>query len=158
MKLRGIFFHLFTLVSATAWEFALLFKLPTGYYIDSGIIYFENWTGKGRPYVCWHNYSPSLEFVFLVLIPALVLLALYLRFKEPALKKSGLSVGLSVLSVVIVSIINPKNALWVLPIIAVGVGAIIGESKMEKVLLTFQGFLPGFVVLTMILGGISITC
>ncbi|USS40197.1 hypothetical protein NF865_07635 [Thermococcus aggregans] len=82
MKIPWNALHLFALAFATAWELVLLYGLPERYYIDSGITHLENWSGKGRPYVCWHNYSPSLEFIILALVPAFVLLVLYLIFKN----------------------------------------------------------------------------
>ncbi|HDZ36342.1 MAG TPA: hypothetical protein ENH81_05470 [Thermococcus sp.] len=145
--------HLFALASATAWEFALLFRLPREYYIKSGVVYIRD-----RIPSCWIRYSPSPLFVLLVLLPALVLLALYTHLRDPTLKKSALSVGLPVLSVVLVSIINPHNALWVLLIITAGVGTILGEEKGEKALLAIEGFLPGLVVLMMILGELGVAC
>lgn len=99
-----------------------------------------------------------INFLILVLLPALVLLALYLLFKKATLKRSGLAIGVPVLLVVLVSLINPDSSLVVLPVISVGVGAVLGEGKGEKVLLAIRGFLPGFVVLVIILGGLAVSC
>ncbi len=138
-----------------AWELLLLYNMTwlRGYYIESEMVYIRD----GIP-SCWFRYSPSLPFVLLVLLPTIVLLALYVRFKEPVLKKSGLAIGLPALSVVLVSLLNPHSSFPILLAISVGVGAILGEDKGEKVLLALEGFLPGFLVFMMILGGLAVSC
>ncbi|QDA31293.1 hypothetical protein FH039_06360 [Thermococcus indicus] len=153
MKLREL--HIFVLASAMAWELFLAYNAPQldDYYIKGGMIHLSSGVIK-----CWREYSPSLTFVILVLLPALVLLALYLLFKKATLKKSGLAIGVPVLLVVLVSLINPDSSLLALPVISVGVGAVLGEGKGEKALLAIEGFLPGFVVLTIILGGLAVSC
>ena len=147
--------HGLVLASATAWELLLLYNMTWlwDYYIESRRVYIRD----GIP-ACWFWYSPSLPFVLLVLLPAIVLLALYVRFKEPLLKKSGLTIGLSVLSVVLVSLLNPKGSFPVLLAISVGVGTILGKGKGEKALLFLEGFLPGFIVFMIIVGGLAVSC
>ncbi|WP_457751796.1 hypothetical protein [Thermococcus sp.] len=147
--------HGLVLASETAWELLLLYNMTWlwDYYVESERVYIRD----GIP-SCWFWYSPSLPFVLLVLLPAIVLLALYVRFKEPLLKKSGLAIGLPVLSVVLVSLLNPHSSFPVLLAISAGVGFILGEGKGEKVLLTLEGFLPGFIVFMIILGGLAVSC
>ncbi|WP_297534578.1 hypothetical protein [Thermococcus sp.] len=144
--------HWLVLALATAWEFLLLYNMTWlwNYYIESGRVYIRD----GIP-SCWFWYSPSLPFV---LLPAIVLLVIYVRFKEPRLKKSGLAIGLPALSVVLVSLLNPKGSFPVLLAISAGVGAILGKGRGEKALLFLEGFLPGFVVFMIILGGLAVSC
>ncbi|NJE61072.1 hypothetical protein [Thermococcus sp. 21S7] len=155
MRFPKHFPHFLTLTSATAWELLLLYNMTwlRSYYIESGRVYVRD----GIP-ACWFRYSPSLPFVLLVLLPAIVLPALYVRFKEPLLRKSGLAIGLPVLSVVLVSLRNPKGSFSVLLAISVGVGVILGEGREEKALLFLEGFLPGFIVFMIILGGLAVSC
>ena len=155
MKRRELLLHLSVIAFSTAWEFLLLYNMIWlgDYYIESRRVYIRD----GIP-ACWFWYSPSLPFVFLVLLPAIVLLALYVRFKEPLLKKSDLAIGLPVLSVVIASLLNPKGSFPVLLAISVGIGAILGKGRGEKALFFLEGFLPGFVVFMIILGGLAVSC
>ncbi|WP_144244841.1 hypothetical protein [Thermococcus eurythermalis] len=105
MELKNLLLHLSVIAFSTAWELMLAYNSRSvgGYYVEKSTIFFENWTaGAGRPCVSWSKYSPSLEFVLLVLLPALVLLILYLWFKVPTLMNSAISVGLPVLSVIVV--------------------------------------------------------
>ncbi|AFL94233.1 hypothetical protein CL1_0018 [Thermococcus cleftensis] len=155
MKLREFLLHIFVLASATAWELFLAYNAPRldDYYIKGGMIHLSSGVIK-----CWREYSPSLTFVILVLLPALVLLVMYLLFKKATLKKSGLAIGVPVLLVVLVSLINPDSSLLILPVISVGVGAVLGEEKGEKALLAIEGLLPGFVVITIILSGLAVSC
>ena len=123
-----------------------------GYYVEKGTIFFENWTGgAGRPCVSWSKYSPSLGFVLLVLLPALIFLILYLWFKIPTLRNSAISVGLPVLSVITVYFkTTGPGVLLALLVVSAVVGGVVGKDKWEKVLLSIAGFLPGLVVSMMI--------
>ena len=155
MKRREFLPHLSVVASSTTWGLLLLYNMTRlrSYYIKSEMVYIRD----GIP-SCWFRYSPSLPFVLFVLLPAIVLLTLYIHSKEPLLKKSGLSFGLPVLSVVLVSLLNPHSSFPTLLAISVGVGVMLGDDKAEKVLLALEGFLPGFIVVIIILGGLAVSC
>jgi|GEM_PF-3492800 len=154
MGLKNLLLHLSVIVFSTAWELFLAYNSRAigRYYVEKGTSFFENWTaGAGRPCVSWSKYSPSLEFVLLVLLPALVLLILYLWFKEPTLKKSALSIGLPVLSVIAVYFKTTEpGVLLALIVVSAAAGGVVGKDKWEKVLLSIAGFLLGLVVSMMI--------
>ena len=141
--------HIFSIIFATVWELVLAYnsRAISGYYVEKGTIFFGNWTGgAGRPCVSWSRYSPSVEFVLLILLPALVFLVLYLRFREPALKESALSTGLPLLSVIVIYFkTTGPGVLLVLILVSALVGGVFGRDRWEKVLLSVAGFLPGFV-------------
>ncbi|WP_258084499.1 hypothetical protein [Thermococcus thermotolerans] len=143
------------IASSTAWELLLLYNMTwlRSYYIEGRSTYIRD----GIP-ACWFRYSPSPPFVILVLLPAIILFVLYVRFKEPLLEKSGFDIGLSILSVVLVSLLTLKGSFFVLLAISTGVGLMLGEDKGEKALLAIEGFLPGFIVFMMILGGLAVSC
>jgi len=148
------FILVLSIIFATVWELMLAYNSRSigGHYVEKSTIFFENWTaGAGRPCVSWSRYSPSLEFVLLVLLPALVLLILYLWFKEPVLMKLTISVGLPVLSVIAVYFkTTGPGVLLALLVVSAVVGGALGKDKWEKVLLSIGGFLPGLIVGMMI--------
>ncbi len=153
VKSKGLILRLLPIIFATAWEFLLLVGLPRSYYIESGRVYIVDSIPS-----CWFRYSPSLEFVVLALLPAIVPLTLYGLFKDPALLKAGLVIGLSVLSVILASLINPHDSLPVLVIVSLFMGALLGKGKGERALLIIEGLLPDFLVLATILGGLAVSC
>jgi len=150
MELKNLLLHLSVIAFSTAWELVLAYnsRAINEYYVEKGTIFFKNWTaGAGRPCVSWTKYSPSVEFVLLVLLPTLVLIILYLWSKEPALKKSALSIGLPVLSVIAIYFkTTGPGVLVVLIVVSAVVGGVLGKDKWEKVLLSIAGFLPGLIV------------
>ena len=154
MGLKNLLLHLSVIVFSTAWELVLAYnsRFIGRYYVKRGTIFFENWTGgAGRPCISWSKYSPSLEFVLLILLPALVLLILYLWFRKPALKKSAVSIGLSVLSVIVLYFkTTGPGVLLALIVVSAVVGGVAGKDKWEKVLLSIAGFLPGLIIGMMI--------
>ena len=93
-----------------AWELPLLYNMIwlRSYYIESGRFYIRGGIPSG-----WFRYSPSLSFVLPVLLPAIVLLAPYVRFEDQLLKKSALAIGVPVPSVVLVSITKPVSTLTI---------------------------------------------
>ncbi|MDI3474777.1 MAG: hypothetical protein PWQ79_1229 [Thermococcaceae archaeon] len=144
MNSRELFLYLFVLTSATAWELFLAY-LPgfRSYFTRSGVIHLERGVVK-----CWKEYSPSLTFVILALLPAIVLIALHIYLKNPILKKSGLSVGITTLFVILMAFITSGEP-WLLTLLLVSImtGAALGEDKVEKALLAIQGFIPATVLL-----------
>ncbi|NJE61069.1 hypothetical protein [Thermococcus sp. 21S7] len=150
MNRREFILHVLSIIFATVWELVLAYnsRAISEYYVEKGTIFFENWTGgTGGPCVSWSKYSPSLEFVLLVLLPTLVLLILYLWFKEPTLKKSALSIGLPVLSVIVIYFkTTGPGVLLALIVVSAVVGGVVGKDKWEKVLLSIAGFLPGLII------------
>ncbi|USS40201.1 hypothetical protein NF865_07655 [Thermococcus aggregans] len=154
MSRREFMFYVLSIIFATAWELILAYnsRFIGRYYVKRCTIFFENWTGgAGRPCVSWSKYSPSPEFVLLVLLPALVLLILYLWFRKPALKKSAVSISLPILSVIIGCFkTKGPGVLLVLLVVSLAVSGVAGKDKWEKVLLSIAGFLPGLIVSMMI--------
>jgi hypothetical protein len=149
LKLQRIIIPIFAFV----WELIPLFKNHGGYYIKGRIVHFKNWTGPaGRPYVCWREYSPSPIFVLLVLLPALVLLALYIFHRDLSLRNLGLSMLFSLLTATIapVFISNTSINLVLLMIVSSSIGITLGKNAGEKTSLAFGGFLPGLVVIWVI--------
>jgi len=104
MRLPKTALHLLILAISTAWGLLLAYNLNRlgDYYIRSGITRFE-----GGVFTCWREYSPSLTFILFVFLPAIVLLALYLHFRSPALWRAGVELGLTTLTVVLVPLKNP---------------------------------------------------
>ncbi len=149
MKLPRILIPLFAFV----WELIPLFKIHVGYYIKGGIIHFENWTGPaGRPYVCWRKYSPSPIFIVLVLLPALVLLALYIFHRDLSLRNLGLSMLFSLLAATIapVFILDLSINSILLMLVSLSSGIFLGKDMGDRAILVFGGFLPGLVVIWVI--------
>ncbi len=144
MKLRESLLHLFALASATVWELFLAY-MPgfSSYFIRGGVIHLGNGTIK-----CRTEYSLSLTFVILVLLPAIVLIALHIYTKNPILRKSGLSVGMPMLSVIVMAFVTTGEP-WLLALLLVSLvtGAVLGENRLEKALLAVQGFIPALVLL-----------
>ncbi len=135
---------------AFMWELIPLFKIPVGYYIKGGMVWFENWTGPaGRPYVCWMEYSPSPLFIVLVLLPALVLLALYVFHRNSSLRDLGLSMLFSLLAATIapVFILDLSINSILLMLVSLSSGIALGKDMGDRVILVFGGFLPGLVVI-----------
>ncbi|WP_457742445.1 hypothetical protein [Thermococcus sp.] len=159
MSPREFILHILSIIFAMAWELVLAYNSRAigEYYVEKGTIFFKNWTGgAGRPCVSWTKYSPSVEFVLLVLLPILILIILYLWFKNPTLKKSALSIGLPVLSVIIIYFkTTGPGVLVVLIVVSAVVGGVVGKDKWEKVLLSIAGFLPGFIVGMMIVAELT---
>ncbi|WP_297069190.1 hypothetical protein [Thermococcus sp.] len=141
MKLREFLLHLFVLASATAWELFLAYNSLRlyEYYIKGGTIHLSG------VIKCWKEYSPSLTFVILVLLPAIVLIALHIYTKNPALKKSSLSVGIPILLVVLMPLVSDDDTLWLGGMLLTSIvsGIVLGKGKLEKALLVIQGFFPG---------------
>ncbi|WP_297438190.1 hypothetical protein [Thermococcus sp.] len=160
MSPREFILHVLSIIFATVWELVLAYnsRAISEYYVEKGTIFFENWTGgAGKPCVSWIRYSPSVEFVLLVLLPALVLLVLYLRFREPALKRLALSTGLPLLSVIVVYFkTTGPGVLFVLVLVSALVGGGFGRDWREKVLLSVASFLPGFIVGMMIAAELTV--
>ncbi len=135
---------------AFVWELIPLFKIPVRYYIKGGMVWFENWTGPaGRPYVCWMEYSPSPIFIVLVLLPALMLLALYIFHRDSSLRNLGLSMLFSLLAATIapVFILDLSINSILLMLVSLSSGVALGKDMGDRVILVFGGFLPGLVVI-----------
>lgn len=144
MKLREFLLYLFALASATAWELFLAYMPEfSSYFIRDGVIRLESGAIK-----CRTEYAPSLTFIILVLLPAIVLIALHIYTRNPIPRKSGLSVGMPMLSVIVMAVITTGEP-WLLALLLVSLvtGAVLGESRVEKVLLAVQGFIPVLVLL-----------
>ncbi len=156
MKLREFLLHLFVLASATAWELFLAYNLRWlyKYYIKGGMIHLRG------VIKCWSEYSPSLTFVILVLLPAIVLIALHIYTKNPALKKSGLSVGMPILFAVLMPLVSEDGILLLGGMLLTSIvsGIVLGKGKLEKALLVIQGFFPAFIVFMIIGGGLHGAC
>lgn len=153
MRFPKVIMHLSILFLATIWEFALLYWLPVDYYIESGMVWFENWTGPaGRPYVCWMEYSPSPIFIVLVLLPALILLALYIFHRDSSFRNLGLSMLFSLLAVTIapVFILDLSINSILLMLVSLSSGIVLGKDIGDRAILVFGGFLPGLVVIWVI--------
>jgi len=155
MKLQRNLTHLFILGLATAWGLFLDYNHHwlRGYYIKGEAIHIQ-----GVIYTCRFHYSPSPLFVLLVLIPAIVLLALYLHFRKPALWRGGVELGITTLTVLLVPLVNPWWAFKALILVSIGTGLIAGRGKAEKALLSTEGFVYGFLVLYLILGELAVSC
>ncbi len=157
MKLREFLLHLFVLASATAWEILLAYNTPRldEYYIKGGMIHLGSGVIK-----CWRGYSPSLTFIILVLLPAIVLIALHIYTKNPILKKSSLSVGIPILFVVLMPLVSKDDSLWLWGMLLTSIvsGIVLGKGKLEKALLAIQGFFPAFIVFMIIGGGFHVSC
>ena len=135
---------------AFVWELIPLFKIPVRYYIKGGMVWFENWTGPaGRPYVCWMEYSPSPIFIVLVLLPALMLLALYILHRDSSLRNLGLSMLFSLLAATIapVFILDFSINSILLMLVSLSSGIALGKDMGDRAILVFGGFLPGLVVI-----------
>ena len=150
MRPKEFILYVLSIIFATVWELVLAYnsRAISKYYIEKGTIFFENWTGgTGGPCTSWSKYSPSLEFVLLVLLPTLLLIILYLCFRAPALKKSALSIGLPILSVIVTYFkTTGSGVLLVLIVVSAVVGGAVGKDKWEKVLLSIAGFLPSPII------------
>ncbi|WP_297465573.1 hypothetical protein [Thermococcus sp.] len=150
MRPKEFILYVLSIIFATVWELVLAYnsRAISKYYIEKGTIFFENWTGgTGGPCTSWSKYSPSLEFVLLVLLPTLLLIILYLCFRAPALKKSALSIGLPILSVIVTYFkTTGSGVLLVLIVVSAVVGGAVGKDKWEKVLLSIAGFLPSLII------------
>ncbi len=157
MKLREFLLHLFVLASATAWELFLAYNTLRldEYYIKSGIIHLSGGVIK-----CWREYSPSLTFVILVLLPAIVLIALHIYTKNPILKKSSLSVGIPILFVLSMPLVSSNDALWLWGMLLTSIltSIVLGKGKLEKAFLVIQGFFPAFIVFMIIGWGLHVSC
>ncbi len=147
--------HVLIALMATVWGLLLAYNMRglEDYYIRSGVIRYG-----GGMFTCWREYFPSIIFILLVLLPAMVLLVLYLHFRKPALWREGVELGLTTLTVIIVPLVNPWWAFWVLILVSIGTGLIAGRGKAEKALLSTGGFVYGFLVLYLILGELAVSC
>ncbi len=155
MKLREFLLHLFVLASATAWEILLAYQpWLYGYYIKG-----ERIKVSGG-FICHLKYSPTLIFVILVLLPAIILLTLHVYLRNPILKKSGLSIGVPALFVVLMPLISNDDTLWLWGMLLTSIvsGIVLGKGKLEKALLAIQGFFPAFIVFMIIGGGFHVSC
>ncbi|WP_456396983.1 hypothetical protein [Thermococcus sp.] len=149
MKLLRILIPFFAFV----WELIPLFKIPVGYYIKGGMVWFENWTGSaGRPYVCWGKYSPSPIFIVLVLLPALVLLVSYIFHRDSSLRNLGLSMLFSLLAATIAPVFMLDLSInsILLMLVSLSSGIALGKDIGDRAILAFGGFLPGLVVILVI--------
>ncbi len=155
MKPSRSVFHVFIALISTALGLLLAYNMRRleEYYIRSGVIRY----GDGI-FTCWREYSPSLIFILLVLLPAIVLLALYLHFRKPSLLRGGVELGLTALTVLVVPLANHRWAFWALILGSIGTGLIAGRDKAEKALLSIEGFTYGFLVLYLILGALAVSC
>ncbi|ASI98436.1 hypothetical protein [Thermococcus celer] len=155
MNPKTLFSHLFILGVATSWEILIDSSWLEKYYIRGESI--KLWD---RIFTCHIWYSPTPIFVILVLLPAIILLALYLYYKKPLFKKSGLSIGVPILTAVLMPIFSDETIKWLWGILIVSIlsGIVLGEKKLEKVLLAVQGFLPALMVLMIISTGLHVTC
>ena len=155
MRLSRVFLHLLILATSTIWGLFLAYKhlWLRGYYIKVETIHIS-----GVIYSCRFYYSPSLVFILIVLLPAIVLLALYPFFRKPVLVKSAIALGLTTLSVVLLSLKDPRWPLWTLLPVSTGIGLLVGKGKVEKTLLSIEGFAYGFIVLFLILGELAVSC
>ncbi|BAD85323.1 hypothetical membrane protein [Thermococcus kodakarensis KOD1] len=156
MKFRDFLIHLSILGLATVWEIFLAYqRWLEKYYIRGESI--KLWD---RIFTCHIWYSPTPIFVILVLLPAIVILALYVYLRSPILKKSGLSIGAPILTVVLMPIFSDETTKWLWGILIVSIlsGIVLGEGKLEKVLLAVQGFFPALMVLMIISTGLHVTC
>ncbi|WP_206203426.1 hypothetical protein, partial [Thermococcus sp. GR7] len=83
------------------------------------------------------------------LLPALVLLALYIFHRDLSLRNLGLSMLFSLLSVIIapVFISDFSINLILLMLVSLSSGIALGKNMGEKTSLAFGGFLPGLVVI-----------
>lgn len=108
MKFRDFLIHLSILGLATVWEIFLAYqRWLEKYYIRGESI--KLWD---RIFTCHIWYSPTPIFVILVLLPAIVILALYVYLRSPILKKSGLSIGAPILTVVLMPIFSDETTKW----------------------------------------------
>ncbi|NJE61068.1 hypothetical protein [Thermococcus sp. 21S7] len=151
MNRREFILYALSIIFATVWELVLAYngRAIIEYYVDWVVV-------SESPPISWSKYSPSLEFVLLVLLPALVLFGLYLWFRESALKKSALSISLPILSVIIACFkTTGPGVLLVLIVVSAVVGGVVGKDKWEKAILGIAGFLSGFMVAMIIMGGLS---
>ncbi len=155
MKPSRPILHVLIALMATSWGLFLAYnhRWLRGYYIKGEAIHIQ-----GVIYTCRFHYSPSPLFVLLVLIPAIVLLALYLHFRKPALWRAGMEIGLISMVALVVPLVNPWWAFWALIIVSIGAGLIAGRDKAEKALLSIEGFIYGFLVLYLILGAFAVSC
>ena len=155
MKPSRPILHVLIALMATSWGLLLAYNMRglEDYYIWSGVVRYG-----GGIFTCWREYSPSLIFTLLVLIPAIVLLALYLHFRKPALWRGGVELGITTLTVLLVPLVNPWWAFWALILVSIGTGLIAGRGKAEKALLSTVGFVYGFLVLYLILGELAVSC
>ena len=155
MKPSRPILHVLIALMATSWGLFLAYnhRWLRGYYIKGEAIYIQ-----GVIYTCRFHYSPSPLFVLLILIPAIVLLALYLHFRKPALWRGGVELGITTLTVLLVPLVNPWWAFKALILVSIGTGLIAGRGKAEKALLSTEGFVYGFLVLYLILGELAVSC
>ena len=157
MKLQRILIPFFAFV----WELILPFKIPRGYYIKGGMVWFENWTGPaGRPYVCWREYSPSPIFIILVLLPALVLLVSFIFLRDASLRNLGLSMLFSLLTttIALVFILDPSLNSILLMLVSLGSGIALGKDIGDRAIIAFGGFLPGLIVIFGISAQFHVAC
>ena len=147
--------HVLIALMATAWGLLLAYNMRRleDYYIKVETIHIRDVI-----YTCRFHYSPSPVFIFLVFLPAIVLLALYLHFKKPALWRGSIELGLTTLTVLVVPLANPRWAFWALILVSIGTGLIAGRDKAEKALLSIEGFAYGLLVLYLVLGAFGVSC
>ena len=155
MKLSRSVIHILIALMAAVWGLLLAYNMRglEDYYIRSGVIRYG-----GGIFTCWREYSPSIIFILLVLLPAIILLALYFYFKKPALWRAGMEIGLTTLVVILVPLANSQWAFKALILVSIGTGLIVGRGKAEKALLSVEGFVYGFLVLYLILGAFAVSC
>ncbi|MDI3474773.1 MAG: hypothetical protein PWQ79_1225 [Thermococcaceae archaeon] len=156
MRLRNSLLHLSILGLATVWEIFLAYqRWLERYYIRSEGI--KLWDGI---FTCHRWYSPTALFAVLVLLPPIILLALYSYYKKPLLKKSGLSIGVPILTAVLAPLVSDDGILWLGGILIASImsGIVLGEDKLEKGILAIQGFFPAFIILTIIGGNLHVAC
>lgn len=147
--------HVAIFILTTTWGLLLAYNMRglEDYYIRSGVIRYG-----GGIFTCWREYSPSISFILFVLLPAIILLALYFYFRKPALWRAGMEIGLTATVALVVPLANSQWAFKALILVSIGTGLIVGRGKAEKALLSIEGFVYGFLALYLILGALAVSC